>query len=106
MHSGVGVVAWVSMVGASVLLLLLLLVLVLLPLSLRCLCLMCFGGRRQGARLVVVSRKWRVMMLPWLISLAFYPLVGVSRDIFLSAAELGRYQQAPTYCHSLGIPST
>jgi len=94
------------MVGASVLLLLLLLVSVLLPLSLRCLCLMCFGGCRRGARLVVMSRKWGVMMLPWLVSLAFYPLAGVSRDIFLSAAELGHYRRAPTYCHSLGIPST
>jgi len=49
------------MVGASVLSLLLLLS---VPLSLHCLCLMCFGGRRQGARLVERSRKWRVMMLP------------------------------------------
>jgi hypothetical protein len=40
---GVGVVAQVLMVGASVLLLLLLLLL-LLPLSLLHFCLMCFGG--------------------------------------------------------------
>jgi hypothetical protein len=52
------------MVGALVLLSLLLLVSVLLPLLLRCLCLMCFGGRQREARLVVVSRKWGVMMLP------------------------------------------
>ena len=82
-------VAQVSMVGASVLLLLLLLVSVLLLLSLRCLCLMCFGGRRQGARLVVVSRKWGVMMLLWLVSLAFYPPAGASCDIFLSVVGLG-----------------
>ena len=77
------------MVGASVLLSLLLLVLVLLPLLLRCFCLMCFGGRRQGARLVEVSSKWGMMMLLWLISLAFYPPAGVSHNIFLSVAELG-----------------
>jgi hypothetical protein len=100
------VVAWVSVVGASVLLSLLLLVLVLLPLSLHCLCLMCFGGHRRGARLVEVSRKWEVMILPWLVLLAFYPPAGASHDIFLSAAGPGRYQQVPTYCHSLGIPST
>ena len=94
------------MVGASVLLSLLLLVLVLLLLSLRCFCLMCFGGRRCRARLVVVSREWGVMMLSWLVLLAFYPPADASRDIFLSAAELGRYQRAPTYCRSLGIPST
>jgi hypothetical protein len=93
------------MVGASVLLSLLLLVSVLLSLSLRCLCLMCFGGRRRGARLVVVSRKWGLMLL-WLISLAFYPPAGASRDTFLSVAELGHCQRAPTYCRSLGIPST
>jgi hypothetical protein len=84
------VVTWVLMVGALVLSLLLLLS-VLLPLSLCCLCLMCFGGRRQGARLVEVSRKWGLMMLLWVFSLAFYPPVGVSHDIFLSIAGLGRY---------------
>jgi hypothetical protein len=101
------------MVGALVLLsllllasVLLLLVSVLLPLLLRCLYLMCFGGRRRGARLVVVSRKWGVMMPLWLVSLVFYPPAGVSRDTFLSTAELGHYQWAPTYCHFPGIPST
>jgi len=85
------VVARVSMVGASVLLSLLLLVSVLLPLLLHCLCLMCFGGRQRGARLVEKSRKWGVIMLLWLASLAFYPPADVSRDIFLSAVELGCY---------------
>jgi formate hydrogenlyase subunit 3/multisubunit Na+/H+ antiporter MnhD subunit len=79
------------MVGALVLLSLLLLVSVLLLLSLRCLCLMCFGGRRRGARLVGESRKWGLMMLSWLILLAFYPPVGASCDIFLSAVGLGHY---------------
>jgi hypothetical protein len=46
------------------------------------------------------------MMLLWLISLAFYPSADASCDIFLSAVELGRYRQAPTYCRFLGIPST
>jgi hypothetical protein len=94
------------MVGASVLLSLLLLVSVLLPLLLHCLCLMCFGGRRRGARLAVMNREWGVMMILWLILLAFYPPAGASRDISLSAVELGCYQQVPIYCHSLGIPST
>ena len=84
-------VARVSIVGASVLLLLLLLVSVLLLLSLCCLCLMCFGVCRRGARLVEVSRKWGVMILLWLISLAFYPPAGASHDIFLSAVELEHY---------------
>ena len=70
--TGVRVVARVSMVGASVLLSLLLRVLVLLLLSLLCLCLMCLGGCCRGARLVGESKKWGVMMLLWLIWLAFY----------------------------------
>jgi len=45
-------------------------------------------------------------MLLWLISLAFYLPAGVSHDIFLLAAQLGRYRQVPIYCHFLGIPST
>jgi hypothetical protein len=94
------------MVGALVLLSLLLLLSVLLLVSPRCFCLMCFGGHRQGARLVAVSRKWGVIMLLWLVSLAFYPPADVSRDIFLSVVGLGRYRRAPTYCHFLGIPST
>jgi hypothetical protein len=100
------VVAQVSTVDASVVLSLLLLVLVLLPLSLCCLCLMCLDGHQQGARLVEESRKWGVMMLLWLVSLACYPPAGVSCDTFLSVTRLGRYQWVPTYCRSLGIPST
>jgi len=108
---GVGVVAWVSMVGASVLSLLLLLsvlllLLVLLPLSLLRFCLMCLGGHHQGARLVGRSRKWGLIMPLWLISLVFYPPADVSCDIFLSVAELRHFRWAPMYCCSLGIPST
>jgi hypothetical protein len=47
-----------------------------------------------------------LLMPLWLILPTFYPPADVSRDIFLSAVELGHYQQAPMYCHSLGIPST
>ena len=64
----------------------------------------CLGGRCLGARL---EEKWEwELMLSWLFWLAFYPRADASRDIFLSVAVLGRYQRAPTYCRSLGIPST
>jgi hypothetical protein len=102
---GMGVVAWVLTVVASVLLSLLPLLLDVSLLSF-CLCLMCLGGRRRLARLAEESREWGLMMLLSLVSLAFYPPAGVSCDTFLSVAELGHCRRAPTYCRSLGIPST